>query len=392
MEKLLILGAGIYQVPLIQTAQRMGLEALVVTPDGPYPGIPLADQWYNADTRDQERILKIAQAEGISGICTSGTDVAMKSIGYVCDNLGLSGVSYQAACRATDKMLMKQAFHDSHVATSAFKVVRSEDEARNAAFELGLPVMLKITDSSGSRGICKVSRLEEIPEAYRTITAATSLDYVLVEKFVEGYEVGVDGFIGPDGTPAVVLPHGKFMYKAPSTTVPAGHYFPLDESPLVLETLSHEVAKAAKALGLCNCAFNSDVFICEDGVSIIEMGARTGATCIPELMSIHKGYDWYEKTIRAALGQSVSFESNVQVPCMAKLLVSAEDMVIGGIDEAALDALREKATIQLDVKAGDAIHAMRNGTDRFGHVIMQTESEAELDDVINRVKDCISAA
>ena len=51
-KKLMILGAGIYQVPLIKKAKEMGLETLVVSIKGNYPGIALEDSFYEIDTRD----------------------------------------------------------------------------------------------------------------------------------------------------------------------------------------------------------------------------------------------------------------------------------------------------------------------------------------------------
>ena len=57
-KKLMILGAGIYQVPLIKKAKEMGLETLVVSIKGNYPGIALADSFYEIDTRDYEKILE----------------------------------------------------------------------------------------------------------------------------------------------------------------------------------------------------------------------------------------------------------------------------------------------------------------------------------------------
>ena len=72
----MILGAGIYQVPLIRTARRMGLYTIVVSIPGDYPGFALADKIYELNTRDKEAILAAAEKEQIDGICTSGTDVA----------------------------------------------------------------------------------------------------------------------------------------------------------------------------------------------------------------------------------------------------------------------------------------------------------------------------
>lgn len=56
----MILGAGIYQVPLIWTARRMGLYTIVVSIPGDYPGFALADKIYELNTRDKEAILAAA--------------------------------------------------------------------------------------------------------------------------------------------------------------------------------------------------------------------------------------------------------------------------------------------------------------------------------------------
>ncbi|MFR3343518.1 MAG: hypothetical protein ACLTS6_05340 [Anaerobutyricum sp.] len=83
MKKIMILGAGIYQVPLIKTAKRMGLYTIVVSIPGNYPGFALADKVYYENTVDDEKILEIARAEQIDGIVTTGTDVCVITIGKV---------------------------------------------------------------------------------------------------------------------------------------------------------------------------------------------------------------------------------------------------------------------------------------------------------------------
>ncbi len=80
MKRIMILGAGIYQVPLIQKAKEMGLETIVVSIPRDDPGFAFADKVYKLDTRDQEAVLRAAQRERIDGIwtlwnrCGSGYD------------------------------------------------------------------------------------------------------------------------------------------------------------------------------------------------------------------------------------------------------------------------------------------------------------------------------
>ena len=111
----MILGAGIYQVPLIKAAQDMELYTIVASIPGEYPGFALADQVCTINTTDQQEILKVCLRENIQAICTTGTDVAVSTIGYVCQHMGLPGISLSAAQNVTDKAQMKHLSVDMYL-------------------------------------------------------------------------------------------------------------------------------------------------------------------------------------------------------------------------------------------------------------------------------------
>ena len=386
----MILGGGIYQVPLIRKAKEMGLETLVVSIPGNYPGIPLADRFYDIDTRDHEKILETAEKEQIHGICTSGTDLAVRGIGYVNTRLGLSGIGEEAAKLVTDKLLMKEAFRNGEVSTAAFEKVTSIKEAEEAADKIGYPVMVKAVDSSGSRGITKAEQKTQLEEAFQEAFQITKKEYVLVEEFIEAEEIGIDGFVGEKGLEAF-YPHEKFTYSALGHTVPVGHGFPLKRSEALMKELRLQMEKAAKALGLKNCPFNADVFVKGNRAWVIEMGGRTGATCIPELISIYTGEDWYEKILRAALGEKPDFREKETHPCMAKLIFSPVDGKIKSIDEKGMEQLRqENMHCHLDYEPGQKIEAMKNGTDRIGHIYGAVSDEASMDRYVSRLRSCVT--
>ena len=52
-QKIMILGASVYQVPLILTARKMGLYTIVASIPGDYPGFALADKVYEVNTVDK---------------------------------------------------------------------------------------------------------------------------------------------------------------------------------------------------------------------------------------------------------------------------------------------------------------------------------------------------
>lgn len=165
-KKLLILGAGIYQVPLILKAKEMGLYTIAASCPGPYPGLSIADEAWEIDTTDYKNLLKKAQETHIDGVCTTGTDVSVISVGYLCRALGLRGIPFSAASLATNKASMKEAFISGKVSTPAACKVSSKDEALQAFARIGAPVMVKAVDSSGSRGISRADTPEELLQAY----------------------------------------------------------------------------------------------------------------------------------------------------------------------------------------------------------------------------------
>lgn len=388
-KKIMILGAGIYQVPLIRAARKMGLYTIVVSIPGEYPGFALADQIYHVDTRNKEEILRIARKEKISGICTAGTDVAVASVGYVCERMGLAGLSEKAAACVTDKALMKSAFVRGHVSTAPYREVHFREEAEKAAEEIGYPVVVKRVDSSGSRGITIVEKPEDLKKAFLNAAQDSQRDYVIVEKFLTGEEIGVDGVV-QNGKIVFLAPHKKYLYRCGQTTVPAGHGFPLQISEEAEEEIRHQMQLAVNAVGLDRCSFNADVICDGNQVSLLEIGGRTGATCIPELISLHYGIDFYEKIIQNALGLPLVFPEKRRMPCMAKLLMSPVDGRITEIREKELQHIRESgAEVVIDFQMGHPVQKMQNGTDRIGHVIAETDSETEFQKVLDMVYSCI---
>lgn len=378
MKKLMIMGAGIYQVPLIKAAKAMGLYTIVVSIPGNYPGFAIADKIYYENTVDYEKVLEIARAEQIDGILTAGTDVAVITIGKVCDELHLPGLSFEAAKNASNKLLMKEKYEAAGVRTARFRKVKLDDmQMADRLSELRFPLIFKAVDTSGSRGIMRVDSADEFEAARANVAKYTRLDYYIVEEFIEGEEFGAQAFI-KDNELQFILPHGDYVFHG-DTGVPVGHFAPYDLGEEIIEDSKIQLTNAARAMGLDNCAINADFILSDGKVYVLELGGRSGATCLAELVSIYYGFDYYEKMIQVALGEDVSFESNLAVPNASKLLMSDKNGVIRSIkNENTVGG--DICEIQFDYPVGEEVRAFRVGPDRIGHVITKGDTlEAAVD-------------
>ena len=380
MKKILILGAGIYQVPLIETAKRLGIYTIATSIPGNYPGFKFADKVYYENTTDSDAILDIASREHVDGIVTAGTDVAVITIGKVCDALGLRGLSYEAAELATDKLLMKECYEKAGVRSARYRRVDFDDaDYAKSLSALTFPMMFKSVDSSGSRGIVKVNGPSEFDAARKIVLENTRSDYFIVEEFIEGEEFGAQAFM-QDGKLEFILPHGDYVFEG-DTGVPVGHFAPyaLDES--ILEDARQQLAAAAHAMKLDNCAINADFILKDNKTYVLELGGRSGATCLAELVSIYYGFDYYEKIIRAAIGEKVGFsacDTTAGTPNASMLLTSDRDGIIKSQrNDNAPDP--DICEVQFDFIPGDRVHKFRVGPHRIGHVITKGKS---LDDAV----------
>lgn len=384
MKKLMIMGAGIYQVPLIKKAKEMGIYTIAVSIPGNYPGFELADKVYYENTVDYEKILELARQEQIDGIVTAGTDVAVITIGKVCDELGLSGLSFEAAKIASNKIRMKKKYEEYGVRTARFREVSFEDDMYEMTKELNFPLIFKAVDTSGSRGIIRVNSVDEFEAARAIVKANTRTDFFIIEEFIEGEEFGAQAFVYR-GEVKFILPHGDYVFQG-DTGVPIGHFAPYMLADDVIEDAKVQLEKAIEAMGLNNCAINAD-FILKDGQTyVLELGGRSGATCLAELVSIYYGYDYYEKLILAALGEDVEFPTEHAVPNASMLLRSEKDGVIKSMTDLN-DADEDIYEVQFDYQVGDTVKKFHVGPHRIGHVITKGET---LDAAVDKLNLALS--
>lgn len=397
MKKIIILGAGIYQVPLIKAAKQRGLYTIVVSIPGNYPGFAYADKACMINTTDKDAVLSMAQKEQVCAIATTGTDVAVSTIGYVCEKMGLPGLSYEASTIVTDKARMKEAFARHGVTSAAFEVVHSREEALAAFGRIGAPAILKIVDKSGSRGITRVDTEEQLLEAYTHAEEYTDADHMVLEKFIVGHEVGIDAFV-QNGEIKLFVPHDKLVYRTERTGIPLGHICPVTTSKELYETMRLETEKAIRAAGLDNCAVNLDVLVTgQKEVYVIEVAGRCGATGIAEVISSFLGIDYYEWILCNALGEPVGDIPGGTMPTASVLMHSDVSGYLEQIEycfagETYINvdsAVTAEGCVHLDYVPGDLIHTFENGTHRIGQAVFHAEKLEKVLDMVDAFRKSI---
>lgn len=292
MKSLAIIGASYLQRPLVERAKEMGLRTICFAWAEGAVCKDLCDVFYPISITEKEEILRICRDEHIDGICTIGSDVAAPTVAYVAEEMGLIGNSYEAAVRAHDKHLM----HEALVAAGVD--CPSTDGT-------ALPVIVKPTDRSGSLGVQKVERKEDLEPAITKAKALSMSGQVIVEEYIEGREISVE-MISCRGVHYALQITDKVTTGAPHF-VELEHHQPSD-LPADMQTHIFEITRRAlDALGITNGASHSEYKITSEGrIVVMEIGGRMGGDFIgSDLVKLSTGYDFVEGVIRVALGEII---------------------------------------------------------------------------------------
>lgn len=383
----LILGAGRGQIDLIKAALKYGFNPIIASIPGNYPGLKMGVEWIDVDITNRDKVLSLAREKKIKGIAAACMDLGIPTLGYICDQMGLSGLSASAAERCNNKFLMKDAFIKHGVNTARYRKVRSEEELRNTVLEFGYPIIIKAVDLQGSRGINIVREEKDILAAYRNTMSETAESFCIVEEFIEGYEFGAQAFIA-EGEVLFILPCGDISFCG-RTNIPVGHYVPLNLGENVAQKVQQQAQLAIRAVGLNNCAVNIDLIERDGDIYVIELTGRIGANCLPQLTSIYYGIDIYKMILDMAVGKNprAYFLENKQDLCAcgyAKMLYSEKNGVLKKIiDNNRIDEDVEE--IQFFVQPGCAINAFSNSRDCIGQIVVKGKSIQDCEMLIDKV-------
>ena len=159
---LAIIGASSYQLPLVEAAHRLGVKVICFSWPQRAVCKDVADKFFPVSIVEKEEIAEICQREGIDGVTTIATDVAVPTVAYVATKMGLIGNTEHSAYICTNKFAMREALQKGGVNCPEFFLVKNQEEAVAAFRKLGAPVIIKPCDRSSSIAVTRVDSEEEL--------------------------------------------------------------------------------------------------------------------------------------------------------------------------------------------------------------------------------------
>lgn len=312
-KKILLLGGSAQQVVAINAAKEMGYYTVLCDylPDN--PGQYVADRYYNTSTTDVEAVYGIAKAEHVSGILAYASDPAALPAAIVAERLGLPTNPAKSVEILGLKCPWRNFLHDNGFACPkfySFNLLTPIDEIKDNTKDFMFPVVVKPTDSSGSKGVMRLDNWDGLGKAIRWADEYSRNKVLLVEEFIQRgypYVIGGDIFVW-NGKIVLYGEMDCHRDTLRSPLIPIGKKKPSGLNEKQKGIVYKELQRVVTALDIRFGEMNIEVLLdINNNVHFLELGPRAGGNMIPIQLGDAFGIDLVKANVQAAMGVKPDF-------------------------------------------------------------------------------------
>lgn len=377
MKKLLILGAGQMQVPIIALAKQLGHYTIVADYDPQAPGFEYADVKSTISTIDKDAVLQLAHKERVDGILTT-SDYPVRVVAYVSEKLRLPAMTQRVAEVCTNKYEQRKLFHENGINTPFFiKCDVNTDLSDLNDF----PYIVKPVDSSASRGVVEVHNAEQLKEAVTGACELSRSRIAIIESFIYGKEFSVETLTQNGETHIIQITEKLTRGEDKGFFVEDTHIEPARICETDAEAIRKEVLRAAKAVGVDNCPTHTEIKLWDGKPYIIEMACRLGGDYITsDLVPLSTGISMMENLIRLSLGETIDVEPKYRKWSCVQFLNEENYFRCKDFTETGKNLISrcEVGEYKTDV--------IKSSLDRLGYIIFQSDTREDLENILSRIK------
>lgn len=396
MKTILLLGGSAQQVVAIKTAKQLGYRTVLCDYLSDNPGQFEADKYYNVSTTDVEAVYKVAKDEGVDGILPYASDPAALPAAIVCERLGLPTNPVQSVEILGVKHRFREFLRDNGFACPRTYFFSVTDHIETVILEthgIRFPLVVKPTDSSGSKGITKINSYDELPAAIQFARQYSRNRILLIEQFIErGYPnvIGGDIFVWN----GQVILHGEMEClrgDGGRGLVPIGKKKPYGCSELQTDRIKREVQRLVSALSISFGELNVEILLDkDDNVYFLELGPRAGGNMIPLQLSDAFGVDLVKANVLAAMGENPQLNIKEQEGCfLTYVLHSYQSGLFKGVNYSPeIDSFIYRKVLYK--QSGEQVESFDGAGKAVGIIFMHFPLQSQADALYHRMEELIT--
>lgn len=387
MKKLMVLGGARYALPVIEAAHKLGI--YVITCDYLPDNIAhkYSDEYCNVSIIDKEATLEAAQRLKIDGIMSFACDPGVVTAAYIAEKMGLPNVGpYESVCILQNKGKFRKFLTDNGFTVPTAKGYKSIDEALGDADMYHWPVIVKPTDSAGSKGVTKVDTPEKLRESIEYALSFSHSDEFIIEDFItqHGYSSDTDSFSINGELKFVSFNCQRFDSDAENPYTPAAYSWPSSMSQEHQDGLKNEIQRLIKLLNMKTAVYNIETREGTDGKAyIMEVSPRGGGNRLSECLRYATGVDMITNMVKYSVG--LPLDEITQQPydgCWAEIILHSDKP--GIFDSLWISDEITENVVERDlwIEQGTEVGGFSAANEAIGTLVLNLESQDRIDEVL----------
>ncbi|HEY5592376.1 MAG TPA: ATP-grasp domain-containing protein [Paludibacter sp.] len=388
--KFLCLGGAYSQIPFLKEIKERGYHLILCDYLPNNPGRQFADEYYNISSTDKEAVLKLAQDVKPNFVVAYATDPAAPVAAFVSEILDLPANTYESVRILSEKDKFRNCQRENGFNTPEF-VSFTEMNITNETFSLlKFPFIIKPTDSSGSKGISKVTKKEDIDTAVKYAFHFSRNKRIIAEEFIDNNlaDLHGDGFI-LDGK-LVFSCLGDHIYNKLSNIYnPIGTIWPSNKPNEIIKKIEDDVEGIIKSSGFKNGPINIEARVNTKGKHyIMEIGPRSGGHFVPQAIQYSTGFDIVKYSLDLMLGKKITISDQPR-KCTAYYAIHSDfdgKLLHLTISNKLKPFIKE---FHQYVMKGEAVKSFRMANLAIGVIILTTSNRNEMEIILAKIQDYI---
>ncbi len=388
--KAIVLGGTIPHKALIENLKQRGYYVILLDYYENPPAKEAADRHIQESTLDKDKVLEVARREKVELVISTCIDQANVTACYVGEKLGLPiPYNYQTALDISDKSSMKTMMRQGGIPTSNFIHVGKETSLNLK--ELKFPLVVKPSDSNGSKGVRRVDSTGEFDQYLADAITISRNNKAIVEEFVEGPEIGVDCFVADHHAHILALHRKrKPQKKDGSVMFSIGSISPPGLSENAKQNIQRIANKVAAVFRLNNTPLLIQLIVHGDHASVVEFAPRIGGGLNFHKINLFAGFDIIDAAIDSFLGVEVTPVYKLHDYYYSENHIYTEPGVFGkicGYEE--LFAKEVLVAFFPNKTRGMVIHPGKASKDRAASFIVKGETKNEIISKVQQTLDTV---
>lgn len=387
MKKLLLLGGSRYLIPVIKAAKALGLHTITCDYLPNNIAHKFSDEYHNVSIIDKEAVLALAKRLEIDGVMSFACDPGVVTAAYIAEQMGLPACGpYESVCILQNKGRFRDFLTKHGFQVPVAKGYRSVDDALRDVDLFHWPVIVKPTDSAGSKGVTRVDNPADLEKSIAYALSFSHCDEFIVEDFIEkkGHSSDTDSFSVDGELKFVSFSSQRFDEKADNPYTPAAYSWPSTLSEEHESELKGEIQRLLTLLHMRTSIYNIETREATDGKAyIMEVSPRGGGNRLAEMLRYATGVDLITNAVRAAVGMPVeNVEQRDYDGCWAEVILHSDNE--GIFDHLWIaDEIRDNVIEEdLWVEKGDRVAGFSAANEAIGTLVLKFDTAQRLETVM----------